>query len=242
MASDVAIVIADPTCMGAIRETASIPGRMMPFGSNSLGSAMESVRAYRPKIVALDALVAQTPGGMTFLDRVEQLGIPTCKVLLLVEHDGQWSTTPRGSAGQVTPSRSAGPASKQVMSATNTVRPATPAAIVSTRRVPRFPVRDSLDVMVESGCAHLIDISVLGAQVVSLRVLRPGQKIKVSLPDTDDTLNVVAQVAWSLFERAQLQVEPHYRVGLEFTNAAQQALEGYRQRQCASQPIPQRSR
>jgi len=77
---------------------------------------------------------------------------------------------------------------------------------------------------------------------VSLPVLRPGQKIKVSLPDTDDTLNVVAQVAWSLFERPQIQAEPHYRVGLEFTDAAQDALEGYRHRHCVSQPVPERSR
>jgi hypothetical protein len=240
MPSDIAIIIADPTCMGAIRETASIPGRMMPFGSNSLGSAMESVRAYRPKIVALDALVAQTPSGITFLDRVEQLSIPKCKVLLLVEHDGHWSTIPRGSAGNLPQARPAGaPApSKQVVA----TRPAAPAEIVSTRRVPRFLVKDSLDVTVESGCAHLVDISVLGAQVVSLPVLRPGQKIKVSLPDTDDTLNVIAQVAWSLFERTQLQIEPHYRVGLEFTDAAQQALEGYRQRHCGDKPIPQRNR
>src|SRR5262245_52592536 len=231
MPNDVAIVIADPACMGAIRETASISGRMMPFGPNSLGSAMESVRAYRPKIVALDALVAQTPGGITFLDRVESLGIPKCKVLLLVEHDGTWSTVPRNGAGNLNSSRSAGGPATQA-AAPKPVVASPPIEIVSTRRVPRFPVRDSLDVTVESGCAHLVDISVLGAQVVSLPVLRPGQKIKVSLPDTDDTLNVVAQVAWSLFERAQLTVEPHYRVGLEFTDAAQQALEGYRQRHC----------
>jgi len=227
--------------MGAIRETASIPGRMMPFGSNSLGSAMESVRAYRPKVVALDALVAQTPGGMTFLDRVEQLGIPKCKVLLLVEHDGHWSTVPRNNAGNLPAARPASGSGTQAAPPKPIVAPP-PAEIVSTRRVPRFPVRDSLDVTVESGCAHLVDISVLGAQVVSLPVLRPGQKIKVSLPDTDDTLNVVAQVAWSLFERPQLQVEPHYRVGLEFTDAAQQALEGYRQRHCVSPPVPKRSR
>ncbi|HJZ78583.1 MAG TPA: PilZ domain-containing protein [Vicinamibacterales bacterium] len=241
MPNDVAIVIADPSFMSAIRETASIPGRMMPFGTNSLGSAMESVRAYRPKVVALDALVAQTPGGMTFLDRVEQLGIPKCKILLLVEHDGEWSTVPRKDAANLAPSRSAGGSATQA-APTKPVVALPPAEIVSTRRVPRFAVRDSLDVTVESGCAHLVDISVLGAQVVSLPVLRPGQKIKVSLPDTDDTLNVVAQVAWSLFERPQLQAEPHYRVGLEFTEAAQHALEGYRQRHCASQPLRKRAR
>ncbi|HKB12899.1 MAG TPA: PilZ domain-containing protein [Vicinamibacterales bacterium] len=243
MPSDVTIVIADSANMPAIRETASLPGRIMPFGSNSLGSAIESVRAYRPKVVAIDALVAQTPGGIAFLDRVEQLAIPGSKVLLLVEHDGHWSTAPRGNSGSMAQPKAGkhGGAHKQAAAA-NVVRPATPVEIVSTRRVPRFAVKDALDVTVESGCAHLVDISVLGAQVVSLPVLRPGQKIKVSLPDTDDTLNVVAQVAWSLFERTQLQVEPHYRVGLEFTEAAQQALEAYRHRHCTSQPLPQRGR
>jgi PilZ domain len=243
MPSDVCIVIADPTVMPAIRESAALPGRMMPFGANSLGSAMESVRAYRPKIVAIDALVAQSPPGATFLDRIEALAIPKSKILLLVETDGRWVTTPRGSAPNVTPSRSGAAGAPGTSAGVRPiVAPAAPIEVVSTRRVPRFLVRDALDVTVESGCAHLVDISVLGAQLVSLPVLRPGQKIKIALPDTDDTLNVVAQVAWSLFERPQLQVEPHYRVGLEFTDAAQQALEGYRQRHCGDQPLPQRSR
>src|SRR5262249_24962277 len=122
MASDVSIVIADPTCMPVIRETASIPGRLMPFAANSLGSAMESIRAYRPKVVAIDAVVAQTPAGVTFLERVEQLAIPKSKILLLVEADGHWVTTPRSNAPTPGPSKSGAsaapqgqPASKQLV-------------------------------------------------------------------------------------------------------------------------------
>jgi PilZ domain-containing protein len=243
MASDVTIVIADPGCIAGIRDGAALPGRMMPFGSGSLGSAIESVRAYRPKVVAMDATVAQTASGAAFLDRVAQLSIPGSSILLLAEEDGRWAATPRGN-GRGLPSQPAGVRSSQpsatgkAAAAASVARPAAP--IVSTRRVPRFLVRDQLDVTVESGCAHLVDLSVLGAQVVSLPVLRPGQKIKISLPDTDDTLDVLAQVAWSLFERTQLTVEPHYRVGLEFTDAAQQALEQYRQRHCADQPTRHR--
>ena len=238
MASDISIVIADPGSMAAIRDTASLPGRLMPFPSASLGSAMESVRAYRPKVVAVDAALAQTPSGAAFLDRIEQLNIAK-SILLLVEHDGRWMTAPRGAAAQgVTPSSGGGRgshASKPVVAAP-VVAPAVRAEVVSTRRVPRFLVRDSLDIVVESGCAHLVDLSVLGAQLVSLPVLRPGQKLKVALPDTGDMLTVVAQVAWSLFEKPQIQSEPHYRVGLEFTDAAQVALEQYRRRHCGDQP------
>jgi hypothetical protein len=114
---------------------------------------------------------------------------------------------------------------------------------VYTRRAPRFLVRDQLEVIVESGHASLVDMSVLGAQIVSLPVLRPKQKIKVDLTDVDEkTLSVVAHVAWSMFEKPPQQADPHYRVGLEFSGAAQQALEQYRQRHCAAQPIPKRGR
>jgi hypothetical protein len=55
-------------------------------------------------------------------------------------------------------------------------------------------------------------------------------------------MNLIAQVAWSTFEKPQPQTEPYYRVGLEFTDAAQQSLEAYRQRHCGDQPIPVRTR
>jgi hypothetical protein len=78
---------------------------------------------------------------------------------------------------------------------------------------------------------------------VSLPTLRPNQKIKVGLPDKDDdVLNLVAQVAWSMFEQSQNRPEPYYRVGIEFTDAAQQALDAYRRRHCTDQPIPVRTR
>jgi len=246
MASDTSIVVADPANLTAIRDGASLPGRVMMFASTSLGSAMESIRAYRPKIVAIDAIVLQTTSGVQFVDRLEQFAMPGCTTMILVQHEGRWITTPRNGGRNGGPARSGGPQgpapSKQIVVAAPEAVAAPRAEVVSTRRVPRFLVKDSLDVVIESGCANLIDLSVLGAQLVSLPVLRPGQKIKVGLPDTGDMLNVVAQVAWSLFEKPQMQAEPHYRVGLEFTDAAQQMLEKYRQRHCGDQPTAFRAR
>jgi hypothetical protein len=230
MPSDVTIVVADPARLAAIREGASLPGRAMQFASSSLASAIESIRAYRPKVVAIDAIFAETHNGATFLDRVDALKISGCTILLVVDHDGRWVTMPRSGARPMTEARR--PASSIVIA-----RPEPS----NTRRAPRFLVKGPLDVAVENGFASLIDLSVLGAQVVSHPALRPRQKIMIALPDTEDTLNVVAQVAWSTFEKPQPQVEPHYRVGLEFTDAAQQMLEGYRQRHCAEQPIPVRT-
>jgi len=232
MASDVTIVIADPARVVAIREGASLPGRVMSFTSASLGSAFESIRAYRPKMVAIDAEFAQTPSGTAFVDRIEALAMSGRSVVLLAEDAGRWVTIPRNLAKTL--NRAAASAAPIVVVA----RPEP----MNTRRAPRFLVRNSLDVSVEAGTATLVDISVLGAQLVSIPVLRPGQKINVGLPDTGETLNVIAQVAWSTYEKIRIEHEPHYRVGLEFTDAARHALEEYRQRHGADEVVPYRSR
>jgi hypothetical protein len=241
MPADVSIVVADGSRMVSIREGASLPGRLLPFTTGSVGSAMESIRAYRPKLVAVDALFAQTRAGAAFIDRVDALAIAGTSIVLVAEHEGRWITVSRTGARSLTQSPPGAPAVAGIAPSTPIAsKPVGP--LVNTRRAPRFLVRGPLDVIVESSSAHLVDMSVLGAQVVSVPALRPRQKIAVGLTDTSETLNVFAHVAWSMFERPQLQVEPYYRVGLEFTDAAQQVLETYRERHCANQPIPSRNR
>ena len=245
MPSDVCILVADLTRMTAIREGASLPGRVMPFSSVSIGSAMSSITAYRPKIVAVDALFAQTPAGAAFVDQVAALRIGGSRILLVAEEGDGWITMPHSMLAVLQNARSGAaapeppaPAIKPALAAVPAIVavPAAPAAAGSTRRAPRFLVRGPLNVVAESGQANLVDLSTLGAQITSQPVLRPRQKIKLSLPDADDVLNVVAQVAWSSFERPRLQVEPYYRVGLEFSGDARDSLEEYRRRHCIEQP------
>ena len=73
--------------------------------------------------------------------------------------------------------------------------------------------------------------------LVSTPVLRPNQTIKVALPDTPESLLVTAHVCWALFEQPEDAPEPYYRAGMEFTEAAQQALEDYCRRHCAEDPL-----
>jgi hypothetical protein len=236
-------VVADVARMPAIRAGLHVPGRAMHITSGNLASAMDSIRNFQPKLVAVDALFAQTLTGAAFIERVEKLAIADGEIRLIVRIEGSWVTTSRGqSTGVVVPSAPAiiavSPPSVAAASAPVT---AAQIAAVSTRRAPRFLVRDPLDVVVENGSAALIDISILGAQVVSGPVLRPNQKIKIALPDSRDMLHVMAHVAWSTFEKPQL-ADAQYRAGIEFTGAAQEALEDYRRRHCADDPIPYRGR
>jgi hypothetical protein len=231
--------------MPAIKAGLRLEGRAMHITSGNLPSAMESIRNLRPKLVAVDAVFAQSLTGAAFIERVEKLAVADCEVRLVARIEGSWVTTPhRPSKGVVLPPDLAvAPTREQAMvAAPAPALVAVPTAVVSTRRAPRFLVRDPLNAVIESGSATLIDISVLGAQIVSGPALRPRQKIQIALPDTSDLLNVTAHVAWSTFERPQLDGDAQYRAGIEFAGAAQEALEDYRRRHCADEPIPYRGR
>lgn len=238
---DFSVIVADPNRLQTIRTSVPLPGRVLQFTSGNIGSAMESIRAYRPKVVAIDAVFAQTPPGAAFADRVEE--IPGITVRLIVRQDGKWTTTGRAphpavSEPAATAAASSGLTASEPAIVLATIAPAAPPA--NTRRAPRFKVLSPLGAIVESGPATLIDLSIHGAQLVSVPALRPNQRIKLGLADTDDVLNLTATVAWSCFERDASSPDPIYRVGLEFTGAAQKALDTYRQRYCAENPIPPR--
>jgi PilZ domain len=242
MPSDFTVIVADAARMPAIRAGLQVLGRAMHITSGNLASAMDSIKNFQPKLVAVDAVFAQTLTGAAFIERVEKLAIADGDIRLIARVEGSWITTARRQTSGfiVSPPIVAVPAAS-IVAAPAPVSAAQIAAI-STRRAPRFLVRDPLDVVVENGSAALIDISILGAQVVSGPVLRPSQKIKIALPDDRDLLHVTAHVAWSTFEKPQMVADAHYRAGIEFTGAAQEALEDYRRRHCADDPIPYRGR
>lgn len=261
MASDVSVVVADSSRMAAIRQGIRFPGRVMHFTPGTVGSAMEAVRNYQPRTIAIDAVFGQTPMGVAFMDRIDALGIAGSSIKFIVEHEGRWITASRRGAAVPPPAPTETPALIPVREAIDTqaietaappltvaiadvaedTAPAAP-AVSSTRRAPRFQVQGPVAALVENGRASVIDMSALGAQLVSLPALRPNQRILVSLQDENVSLNVIAQVAWSSFERPTRDAEPYYRAGIEFAGPSRDALEDYRQRHCASRPIPIRAR
>ncbi|HET8944242.1 MAG TPA: PilZ domain-containing protein, partial [Dehalococcoidia bacterium] len=87
--------------------------------------------------------------------------------------------------------------------------------IVYSRRAPRFRVA-SMHAIIDGNPALIIDISMIGAQVVSSTALRPNQRIRMSL-EGDQGLRFNAAVAWATFE---LPAEgPRYRAGIHFHDA-----------------------
>jgi len=225
MPSDVTVVIAEPEMLATLRTDMHIEGRALFFSSSTLAAAFESVRTHAPRIVALEAKFAASGAGRAFVSRIDRV-IPagTTEVRAITRADGHWHMTRPG---------------EQPPAAARPEPPAGASEVPSlnTRRAPRFAVTGPVDAVIDGKAVTLINMSVLGAQVVSGPALRPKQKIKVALPDVDnDQLRFAAHVAWSNFEKPSH--DAHYRAGLEFDDAAAQALETYCQRHCASTPLP----
>jgi hypothetical protein len=233
MPSDLTIVIADVTRMAAIRSGLPLSGRVVHFTNFNLSSALEAIKTDEPRIVAIDALLVQTQQGLGFMKHVESLAKAACAIRLIVRGNRTWTTTEHD-ARPPTDEAAIGRASA------TPCRPAVVAAAktgVNTRRAPRFPMLDSLNAGVEGGQASLVNISVLGAQVVSQPVLRPGQTVKIALPDQNEMLRLTAHVAWSTFQQTK-QGTAVYRAGVAFTDAAQETLDDYCRRYGADNPLP----
>jgi hypothetical protein len=241
MPSDMTVVVADTTQTAAIRAGLPLSGHVRWFTGGNLATALESIQLNHPKIIAVEAALAQRPQGQAFLSRVEALAIRGSAIQLVVRAKGSWATTPY--TGQSTTAESpavVAPVSEEGMVAL-VVRSGAVAAQTkgaNTRRAGRFRVLESLSAIVENGQANLVNISILGAQIVSVSALRPAQKVKIVLPDADGMVHLTASVAWSTFERTQPRTEPYYRAGMEFADAAQEILEEYCRRHCSQDPLP----
>jgi hypothetical protein len=91
-----------------------------------------------------------------------------------------------------------------------------------TRRAPRFKMMGGVEVQIDGNPATLVDLSVVGAQVLSPTILRPNQRIRITLPNTKKALRVSGTIAWASFEIPKGGVR--YRAGVEFLDADAAAL------------------
>lgn len=219
------VLVADPQRMAAVRDGLPLPGRVLRYSSSNLASVFESIRANQPGLIVLDAVFLQTPAGRGFIERINQLSIPRLVLQSAVFDHGHWTMSSLDAEPKVAP---AAP-SERIIAAT---------AGLDTRRAPRFLAQDIAEAIADGSTIEVVDLSVLGAQVISQPLVRPNQKLRVGLPDATGTIQLTGSVAWSVFEKPAKAAEPHFRVGMEFSDATREALDDYCRRHCSPDPLP----
>ena len=84
-----------------------------------------------------------------------------------------------------------------------------------------------MEIQLDGNPANLVDLSVMGAQVISATILRPNQRVRISVPTDEFVMRFRGAVAWAKFELPKPTEPPRYRAGVEFADADAAAMDEY---------------
>ena len=190
------------------------------FSDSEPLKAIEAITTRRPQVIALERLFAATSRGAALINRIKaDTSLETVEIRIVSAESG--SAKPAGRGG------SAAKESKEAASdkgGTATAVAAPPVALdqKGTRRAQRFKIIEGIEVLIDGNPAMLVDLSTVGAQVVSGTLLKPNQRVRLSFLENTKQVRFSAGVAWSAFELPK--AGPRYRAGIEFFDADPEAV------------------
>ena len=90
-------------------------------------------------------------------------------------------------------------------------------------------MRPGIEIQLDGNSVSVVDLSIIGAQVLSPNMVRPDQRVRVTVPGEEGPLRFRGTIAWARFELPRRAGEPgpHYRVGVEFLDADAELLDRY---------------
>ncbi len=198
------VLIAARDLIDPLRQRLDVGGDILTFADSEPLRALEAITERRPNLVALERLFAASPRGAALINRIKADPVLAEAEIVVLSHENNSSRTVH---------RRAAPPVKA------------PADQRGTRRAPRVRVRPGLEVTVDGNNAALVDLSAVGAQVLSAVWLRPNTRVRVILAEGRDTIRINGTVAWARFEIPGGTGEPRYRCGVEFLEAEAAAIE-----------------
>jgi hypothetical protein len=222
------VLIGAADVLAALKERATdLAGELLAFTDADALIALEVITKRRPRVVALEREFAATPRGTALINRVKADPALEQVEIRVISHDGDdIRVLPRTAPGSGSGSGSA--ASAAAVSA-----PAPPLDQRGTRRAPRHRIAGKVEVLVDGNIAMLVDLSTIGAQVVSQTILKPNQRVRMALNDDLGNVRFNAAVAWASFEIPP-NAGPRYRAGLAFVDADGSAVDAFCARHKAS--------
>ena len=223
------VLIAAANVLDVLKQAAETdePQEILAFTDADALRALDTITKRKPAVIALERMFASTPRGAALINRIKADPSLVESEIRVVSPD---SDPTRISAKRPAPAPAPAPAhggGAATATAPTEVAPrAQPLDHYGTRRAPRFKVAAAVDVLVDGNTATLVDVSTVGAQVLTPTVLKPNQRIRMALPEDNGAIRFNAAVAWAKFEIPP-QSGPRYRAGIEFIDANANALDAY---------------
>jgi hypothetical protein len=218
-----AVLIGGFEVLAALKERAAdLDGELLAFTDADALIALEVITKRRPRVVALEQVFASTPRGTALINRIKADPTLEHAEIRVIAHDSDYSRvlsrTPAGSGSA--------PSSGGTATAASVAAPTPALDQRGTRRAPRFRIKGKVEILVDGNVAMLVDLSIIGAQVVSPTILKPNQRVRMALNDDLGNVRFNAAVAWASFEIPP-NSGPRYRAGLAFVDADGSAVDAF---------------
>lgn len=192
-----AIILSKPQVVARIRQHLESDAAIVVFDASEKLPPLNVVASRAQMMLLVGHTFAELPAGYEFLERFLEVNA-TAEVRVLLDDRNGW---PR-----VLQEAISGPAHIALRAASQ------PLHRMPARRAQRVDMPDDAKVLINGSPVRLVNLSPLGAQVLSPKVLKPGEHLSVRLPNEP---RCAAKVIWSTFEPSTAS-GPQYRAGLAF--------------------------
>src|SRR6185503_16701771 len=223
-----AVVIAATNLMPALQERLSDEGELLGFADTEPIQALQAILEHRPSLIVLERLFAATPRGAALINRIKtdpQLANAEVRVM---SHTGDYTRQVAKPSKVESSIETSGAESTATSVVVAPAEAATrPLDWHGTRRATRYRVRSGVEIQVDGNPASVVDLSVVGVQVLSATILRPNQKVRISIPNEEFVMRFRGAIAWAKFELPKPNDPPRYRAGVDFADADAAALDEY---------------
>ena len=233
-----AVIIAALNLTPSLCERLSDEGELLTFADTEPIQALQTILEQRPRLIVLERLFAATPRGAALINRIKTDPQVSQAEIRVMSHTGDYtrvvsrgtSVEPAADSSLVAPP----PYAAETIAQEHHLE--APVAMVDaprqldwhgTRRAARFRIRQGVEIQLDGNPANLVDLSVMGAQVISATILRPNQRVRISVPSDDFVMRFRGAVAWAKFELPKPTDPPRYRAGVEFNDADMAAMDDY---------------
>jgi len=197
------VLIASPEFLPVLQERKDL-GETVAFADTDALKALDLITRQRPKVVALERDFAATSRGTALINRIKaDPSLTGCEIRIISHDNGNGMAAPAAVV-------EAAPVPAVV---------AAPLDQTGTRRAPRFNIADGYEVQVDNKPATLVNLSLVGAQVISPTILKPNQRVRFILADKPKAVRIGSVIAWASFELPK--GNPRYRAGVEFLDGDQ---------------------
>ncbi|HMD33605.1 MAG TPA: PilZ domain-containing protein, partial [Vicinamibacterales bacterium] len=236
------VIIGAADLLPGLKERSGANGEVLTFSDSEALRALEAITQRKPYLVALEKLFAASPRGAALINRIKADPTQAAAEIRVLAHDSDFVRVLQKGAGPPPPAAApaavpfiapAAPASSipaaapvQTAAPAATIAPPAPATAAApakalldqtgTRRAPRYKIAAKVDILLDGNASVLVDLSTVGAQVVSPGALKPGQRVRIGLSDDKANLRFNGSVAWASFEIPPGS-GPRYRAGIEFS-------------------------